>query len=60
MNDARKNWCKIAIKWFPLRHDPISAVRQTARGMLYSMFAHGKNWRKWKAGVLKNQTSQIQ
>lgn len=57
MSDARKVWLKIALYWFPYRHHKISSVRQNARGMLFSMFAHGKNWRLWKAGLLKNKNA---
>lgn len=58
-NNPREVWRKIALDWFPKRHDKIAAVRQNAIGMLKSMFAHGKNYRKWKAGMLRNQTSEI-
>jgi hypothetical protein len=58
-NNPREGWLQIALYWFPLRHDKIPSVRQNAIGMLKSMFSHGKNWRKWKAGMLKNQTSSL-
>lgn len=57
MSDSQKFWLKIALECFPDRHSKNSGMRNNRRSMLKSMFNHNRNYKKWKAGMLKSKNT---